>query len=358
METFIEQTISVLKEAAYTLGLIIAGVGIGIIAFSVLSFLYKRFEKRTKQMIFTSARIHLFGPLKWIFPVISLFPFLSFTHIPPVALDYINQVLRVVLIGEVGWLIIRSANIVEDLIMSHYSMEEKDNLQARKIYTQVQFFKRIFMIGVGVLAIAVILMSFKEVRQLGATLLASAGVAGIVLGFAAQRTLSTFIAGLQIAITQPIRIDDVVIVENEWGRIEEITLTYVVVRIWDLRRLVVPITYFTEKSFQNWTRTSADILGTVYLYADYTVSVQQVREELHRLLQQSSYWDGEVWSLQVTNLTDRTVELRALMSARNASDAWSLRCEIRENLLEYIKEHYPALYPRIRAEVVGERREE
>jgi small-conductance mechanosensitive channel len=353
-----EQSLTVLRQAGYTLGLILAGIGVGILSFSVLSFLYKRFEKRTKQMIFTSARTHLFGPLKWIFPVISLFPFLSFTHIPPEALEYIKQVLKIVLVGEVAWLIIRSANIFEDLILSHYRIDEKDNLQARKIYTQVQFFKRVFMIGVGVLALAVILMSFKEVRQLGATLLASAGVAGIVLGFAAQRTLSTFIAGLQIAITQPIRIDDVVIVENEWGRIEEITLTYVVVRIWDMRRLVVPITYFTEKSFQNWTRTSADILGTVYLYTDYTVSVQQVREELHRLLQQSSYWDGEVWNLQVTNLTDRTVELRALMSARNASDAWNLRCEIREKLLEYVKEHFPELYPRIRAEIMEERQKE
>lgn len=353
-----EQSLTVLRQAGYTLGLILAGVGVGILSFSVLSFLYKRFEKRTKQMIFTSARTHLFGPLKWIFPVISLFPFLSFTHIPPEALEYIKQILKIVLVGEVAWLIIRSANIFEDLILSHYRIDEKDNLQARKIYTQVQFFKRVFMIGVGVLALAVILMSFKEVRQLGATLLASAGVAGIVLGFAAQRTLSTFIAGLQIAITQPIRIDDVVIVENEWGRIEEITLTYVVVRIWDMRRLVVPITYFTEKSFQNWTRTSADILGTVYLYTDYTVSVQQVREELHRLLQQSSYWDGEVWNLQVTNLTDRTVELRALMSARNASDAWNLRCEIREKLLEYVKEHFPELYPRVRAEIMEERQKE
>jgi len=358
VESFMEQSLTVLRQTGYTLGLVLAGAGVGILSFYVFSFLYRRFEKRTNQMLFTSVRVHLFGPLKWIFPVISLLPFLGFMHITPEAIDSIKQVLRIVLIGEIAWLIIRSANIFEDLILSRYKIDEKDNLQARKIYTQVQFFKRIFMIGVGVLALAVILMSFQEVRQLGTTLLASAGVAGLVIGFAAQRTLSTFIAGLQIAITQPIRIDDVVIVENEWGRIEEITLTYVVVRIWDMRRLVVPITYFTEKSFQNWTRTSADILGTVYLYADYTVSVEKVREELHRLLQQSSYWDGEAWNLQVTNLTDKTVELRALMSARNASDAWNLRCEIREKLLEYVREHFLELYPRFRAEIMDKRQKE
>jgi small-conductance mechanosensitive channel len=194
------------------------------------------------------------------------------------------------------------------------------------------------------------LMTFDQVRQLGTTILASAGIIGIVVGMAAQRTIGSFIAGLQIALTQPIRVDDVVIVENEWGRIEEITLTYVVVKIWDLRRLVVPITYFIEKPFQNWTRVTADILGTVYLYVDYTVPVESVREELQRILKASELWDGKVCVLQVTNTSERAVELRALMSAEDASTAWSLRCEVREKLITFVKENYPQALPKLRTE--------
>ena len=195
------------------------------------------------------------------------------------------------------------------------------------------------------------LMTFERVRQLGTTILASAGVVGIVVGMAAQRTIATFIAGLQIAITQPIRVDDVVIVENEWGRIEEITLTYVVVRIWDLRRLIVPITYFIESPFQNWTRTSADILGTVFIYTDYTVPVNAIREQLQKILNESEHWDKKVCVLQVTNASDRTMELRALMSAADASAAWTLRCEVREKLLAFIKKEYPQALPRLRTEL-------
>jgi small-conductance mechanosensitive channel len=176
-------------------------------------------------------------------------------------------------------------------------------------------------------------------------------VVGIVVGMAAQRTIATFIAGIQIAITQPIRVDDVVIVENEWGRIEEITLTYVVVKIWDLRRLIVPITYFIESPFQNWTRTSAEILGTVFVYADYTIPIDAIRGELHDILKKSDHWDGKVCVLQVTNASDRTIELRALMSAADASAAWTLRCEVREELIEFIKRKYPQALPKVRAEL-------
>ena len=195
------------------------------------------------------------------------------------------------------------------------------------------------------------LMTFPQVRELGASVLASAGLAGIVVGFAARPVLQNLIAGVQIAIAQPIRIDDVVIVEGEWGRIEEITATYVVVKIWDQRRLIVPLNHFIEHPFQNWTRTDAEILGTVYLYVDYTVPVEAVRQELHRLLQASEKWDGRAWGLVVTNATDRALQLRALMSAADASAAWDLRCEVRERLIEYVQEHHPGGLPRIRAEM-------
>ena len=195
------------------------------------------------------------------------------------------------------------------------------------------------------------LMGFDSFRQLGTGILASAGLASLVIGLAAQKIFGNFLAGIQIAFTQPIRVDDVVIVENEWGRIEEITLTYVVVRIWDLRRLVLPIGYFIEKPFQNWTRVSADLLGTVFVYADYTIPVKEIREELHRILKGSNKWDGKVWGMQVTNATERTMELRALMSAADASVAWGLRCEVREYLIEFVQKNYPEALPKTRAEL-------
>jgi small-conductance mechanosensitive channel len=194
-------------------------------------------------------------------------------------------------------------------------------------------------------------MVFDQVRSLGASVLASAGVLSIIIGFAAQRTIANLFAGFQLALTQPIRLDDVVIVENEWGRIEEVTLTYVVVRIWDMRRLIVPLSYFIEKPFQNWTRSRSDLLGTVFIHADYTIPVDAVREELKRIVAQSSLWDGQVCVLQVTNATERTVELRALASAPDASKAWDLRCEIREKLIAFVQQNFPESLPRLRAEV-------
>jgi small-conductance mechanosensitive channel len=240
--------------------------------------------------------------------------------------------------------------VLEDYILSRFDVAVKDNLRARKVYTQLRVSKRIVIIVVSILALGMMLMTFPQVQQLGTTILASAGIIGIVVGMAAQRTIGTFIAGLQIAITQPIRLDDVVIVENEWGRIEEIALTYVVVKIWDLRRLVVPITYFIEKPFKNWTRKSADLLGTAYIYVDYTVPVDAVREELRRILEKSELWDGKVCGLQVTNTSERAVELRALMSSADASKGWDLRCEVREKLVGFIQKNYPGALPKLRGE--------
>ena len=202
-----------------------------------------------------------------------------------------------------------------------------------------------------VVALAFMLMMFPAVRHVGISILASAGVMGIIAGLAAQRSIANILVGIQIAVTQPFRVEDVVVVEGEWGWIEEITATYVVVRIWDLRRLVLPIIYFTEKPFQNWTRTSADLLGTVFLYVDYTVPVEAIRQELHRVLQDSSFWDGKAWGLQVTDTSERTVTIRALMSAADSPTAWNLRCEVREKLIVYLQEHYPAALPKIRGEL-------
>jgi small-conductance mechanosensitive channel len=238
-------------------------------------------------------------------------------------------------------------------VFSKYRIDTQDNLAARKVRTKTYVLRRVVVVAIAVFALSVMLMTFPAIRNVGISLFASAGVAGLVIGMAARPMLSNIIAGIQIALTQPINIDDVVIVEGEWGWIEEIGSTYVVVRIWDLRRMVLPLTYFMEKPFQNWTRTTADLLGTVFLYTDYTIPVEEVRQELLRVLQASKLWDGKTWGLQVTNATEHTMELRALMSAPDSGTAWDLRCEVREKMIGFLQEKYPQSLPRVRAELGG-----
>lgn len=258
------------------------------------------------------------------------------------------QGLIVLLIMLGGWLAIRGVGIVREIMINAFDVTVQDNLRARKAHTQIRVVEQILDTVIFVLTLAAVLMTFDQLRHLGASLLASAGVLGIILGFAAQKTIATLFAGIQIAITQPIRVDDVVIVEEEWGWIEEITLTYVVVKIWDLRRLVVPITLFLEKPFQNWTRVSADILGSIFIYADYTTPFDALREELRRICEGSEFWDGKVCGLQVTNAAATNVEIRALISARNSPHAWNLRCLVREKMIVFLQENYPECLPRTR----------
>jgi small-conductance mechanosensitive channel len=291
--------------------------------------------------------------LRLILPMLALILGTPALALSKDAQSVIQNAVSLMLIGTIGMILVQFVNAVAELLLRRYRLDVADNRRARGVYTQVTVLKKIAISAIALFAIASMLMVFDSVRQLGTAMIASAGVAGIVIGFAAQKSLGTLLAGIQIALTQPIRIDDVVIVEGEWGRIEEITLTYVVVRIWDLRRLVVPITYFIEKPFQNWTRISADILGTVFLRVDYTVPVQAVREELFRILEASKLWDRKVRVLQVTEAHERTLELRALMSAANAGEAFDLRCEVREKLVTFIREKFPYSLPRLRATVEG-----
>jgi small-conductance mechanosensitive channel len=338
------------NRIAVTAITVCGSVLVGFAVYFVLIKILGSFSKRSRGVLFKSLVQNLRTPLMVILPLIALNVTQGAYRLSPNTLDTVGNILSIALTISIAWLIAKFTFVIEDIILNSYRVDVKDNLKARKIHTQLQFFKKAVIIVISIIALAVILMSFEKVRQLGTAILASAGVLGIVFGFAAQRSLSTMLAGLQIAITQPFRIDDVVIVEGEWGRIEEITLTFVVIRIWDLRRLVLPISYFLEKPFQNWTRESADLLGTVFIYTDYTVPVQELREEFHRLLQESDLWDGKVWNFQVTNMTERTVESRALMSAPDASTAWNLRCEMREKLLAYIQSNYPDALPKVRAE--------
>ncbi|MGD9842306.1 MAG: mechanosensitive ion channel family protein, partial [Steroidobacteraceae bacterium] len=253
------------------------------------------------------------------------------------------------LIGVVAYLLFELIDAFENVVLNRYRVDVKDNLQARSVHTQVRVLKKVGVVVIGILTLASMLMVFESVRRFGTTILASAGVVGIIVGFAAQRSIATLLAGFQIAITQPIRLDDVVIVENEWGHIEDITLTFVVVRIWDERRLILPITYFIEKPFQNWTRQSSDILGSVFLHVDYTVPMAELRKEFERILTESKLWDGRAKVLQVTDAKEHTLEIRALATAANSPIAWDLRCEIREKLITFLQQNYPSALPRMRA---------
>lgn len=254
---------------------------------------------------------------------------------------YFRKASTLLFIFSVTWLLIRALRVIKRFVVAKYDVAASDNLKARKVFTQFTILERIMIFILVVLALGVALMSFESIREIGVSVFASAGVAGIIIGLSAQKMIGTILAGIQIAITQPIRLDDVVIVEGEWGRIEEITLTYVTVKIWDKRRLIVPTTYFIEKPFQNWTKTSADLLGTVFLYTDYTVSVDALREELKRIVQNSDLWDEEIAIIQVTDTKANYVELRALVSARDASTAWDLRVLVREKLVAFLQATYP-----------------
>jgi len=342
-----------MHDLLISLGIILAAVILGLILQKVVTFLLLRW-RRSHLSADIQANLKpqpLRGPLRALLPVVVLLPALPLLRFPPGVTGILRQAIWIGIIAAGAWLILRVLTIVKNLILRQYRVDAKDNLEARRMYTQLGVIERILKVLTFFLALTFICLTFEKVREIGFSLLASAGVISIILGFSAQKSLATLFAGIQIALTQPIRIEDVVIVENEWGWIEEITLTYVVVKIWDQRRLVVPISYFIEKPFQNWTRTTAEMLGTVYLYADYTLPVQAVREELQKILESTPLWDKRVSVLQVTNANERTVELRALMSAEDSPTAWSLRCLVREKLIEFLKRRFPQHLPQVRIDM-------
>lgn len=261
---------------------------------------------------------------------------------------YLPKINTVLIILGLTWCLLVLTRILKDNLLKQFDISKEDNLKARKIYTQINILQKVGNFVIIFFGLGLILLSFESIRQIGVGLFASAGVAGIIIGFSAQKAIGTLIAGIQIAFAQPFRLDDAVVVEGEWGWIEEINLTYVVVRIWDQRRLVLPTTYFLEKPFQNWTRTSADIIGSVFLYTDYTISFDALREELDRILAATPLWDKKVKVLQVTDSKELTVETRILVSAKNSPTAWDLRVHVREKMIEFIQKNYPNALPKAR----------
>ncbi|WP_202845105.1 mechanosensitive ion channel family protein [Luteimonas saliphila] len=254
----------------------------------------------------------------------------------------------------VTWLAVRAVGALEARILREHPVDIEDNLAARRVQTQTRVIARTIQGAILLVGVALALMTFPAIRQVGTTLLASAGIIGLVAGIAAKPVFGNLIAGLQIALAQPIRLDDVVIVEGEWGRIEELTSTYVVVRIWDERRMVVPLQWFIENPFQNWTRTSAQLLGTTFLWLDYRTPMAEVRAQLQRICEEDPRWDGRVCVAQVTETTERSIEVRLLVSARNSGDLFDLRCVVRERMIDFLAQAHPQSLPRLRADLARE----
>lgn len=293
---------------------------------------------------------NLHRPLLFFIPLLVInfsLPLMGFSSKTHYAL---NRLIDILLTVSFAFILIGFVNIGRDLVLSQFDLTKADNLRERKIRTQLQFVRKFLISVIIVLAVCAVLLSFESLRKIGTGLLTGVGIGGIIIGFAAQKSLGNLLAGFQIAFTQPIRIDDVLVVENEWGRVEEITLTYVVLSIWDQRRLILPINYFIEKPFQNWTRTTSEILGTVFLYLDYTAPINKIREEFQRLLEKTNLWDRRVGIIQVTDTKKDNIEIRALVSAQNSGQAFDLRCYIRENLVNYIQKNYPECLPKTRIE--------
>jgi small-conductance mechanosensitive channel len=252
------------------------------------------------------------------------------------------------IIFSIAWISTRLIKAGAYYLQNKLDVVSSDNLSARKRLTQIKVLIALSNAIIIVIAIAVGLLTFEKARTIGLSLLTSAGIIGIVVGFAAQKSLGLILAGIQIAFTQPIRLDDVVVVEGEWGKVEEITLTYVVVKIWDERRLILPVTWFLEKPFQNWTRTNSAIVGTIFLYVDYSFPVDSLRKILPEMLKESSDWDGRVWNVEVTNTTQHYKELRILVSSADSSRNWNLKTALREKLIDFINENYPDSFAKIR----------
>jgi len=267
--------------------------------------------------------------------------------------ESVERVMTLLIIGAVTWLLIRVMYAFTDVALERLDLVEGErNLRARRFKTQITLVRRVTTATVVVIAFGSMLFTFPQVQALGAGLLASAGIAGAVVGIAAQPTLGNMLAGLQLAFSDALRLDDVVVVQKEWGRIEELTLTYVVVRLWDERRLVLPVSYFTQNSFENWTRHGSRVLAVVYLRVDWSVPVERLREELYKYLQTNPLWDQKDWTLQVTDVqSNGLVELRCLMSAADSASAWDLKCDVREFMIGFVRENYPDALPRFRVDL-------
>ena len=330
---------------------LVAALIIAIVIFNVLRFAARRLLRPGAVLATVLQRCE--RPFETVLPLLALqFALMSASLGLPqtVWFEALHHAVTVAVYIALTWLAIRAVSGVERAINLGHPVNVEDNLRARQVQTQAKVLSRSAMFLIGVLGAALILMTFPKVQAFGASILASAGVAGLVVGLAARPVLGNLLAGLQIALAQPIRLDDVLIIQNEWGRVEEITGTFVVLKIWDERRLVIPLQWFIENPFQNWTRTSSQILATVFLYVDYGLPLAPLRAELDRLVHGAPEWDKRVFVLQLTDADQRTMQLRILVSSKNSGLNFDLRCRVREGLIDFLQRNYPQHLPRLRVE--------
>lgn len=326
-----------------------AAVFLGLLIKFILHKFFLQFSKWWSSSLIKFVIKRLQHPVAIFIPLL-LFNFsLQFMLLTPMEKQILLKTVEISITINFAFILIRLVYLLEDYFFLQFPVNKDDNLKERTIQTQFYFVKRFIFAVIVLVTIAIILLSFDSMRKLGAGLLTGAGIGGIIIGFAAQKSLGNLLAGFQIAFTQPLRIDDVLVVEGEWGKVEEITLTYVVLNIWDQRRLILPITYFIEKPFQNWTRVSAQLLGTIFLYLDFEVPIEPLRTEFTKFLDSNALWDKRVNAVQVTDTNkEGSIEVRFLMSATNSSRAFDLRCEAREAMITFIQKNHPQGLPKRR----------
>ncbi len=333
---------------------LVAALAIGLAVRQVLLLTARRVRARAQGRVWALVIATVAVPAAVALPLLFLSMAVATTPLPPPWIDRIQHFVGVAGLACITWAFVRAVGAVEQRIVDRNPVDVADNLHARRVQTQTRVIGRAIQIGFVLIGLALILMTFPTIRQVGAALLASAGLVGVVAGFAAKPVFGNLIAGLQIAITQPIRLDDVVIVDGEWGRVEEITSAYVVVAIWDQRRLVVPLQWFIENPFQNWTRRSAEILGPVFLWLDHGTPLQPVRDELRRICESDKRWDGRVCVVHVEDLSAEAMKVRLLVSARNSGDDYDLRAAVREGMMDFLRRTHPQALARTRSTVEAE----
>ena len=327
-------------------GIVIIAVLVGLVVHWVAFRVARRLARKTDVALDESIIRHTRNPLRLL--IVLGVVLLSTPLMGDEARFFVRQVLVFLGVIGLGWLLVGLTLVGYDAVMRSFPTDVEDNLEARQVHTQTSVLQRFGSIIIWLVAVALALLTIPGVQPLAASLLAGAGVMGIVLGIAAGPLIGNLIAGIQIAFTQPIKLDDVVVIEGEWGRIGEITAAYVVVNIWDKRRLIVPLSKIVNEPIENWTRKSADLLGTVKIYADYRAPIDEMRTELKRVLDESGIWDGEAHSVLVTGADDRTITVRALFSAPDSSVAWDLQCLVREKLITFLNEKHPEALPTAR----------
>lgn len=343
-----------LPPYAWNLLIVAAAIIIGLTIRLLLSQLVKRrYRHGNDQVLKRSYFVHIVQPLSVFIPLVIFDLLLPILRLPNVIRNRLDHAMEVLLVISFAWLLIRLVRVAQEFVHRRVDIHTADNLRQRRLLTQLMYIRQVINIIIVLLAVGAVLLTFETMRKLGTGLLAGVGVGGIIIGFAAQRSLGNLLAGFQIAFTQPIRIDDEVVVEDQFGVIEEITLTYVVVKIWDERRLILPINYFIEKPFENWTRQTSAVHGTVFIYTDYRLPVDWLRKTFLQFVHGHPLWDKRTASMVVTNLKESVMEIRGLVSGSSSGNVFDLRCAIREEMIRAIAEHYPHCLPLTRAEVNG-----